>query len=78
MFFGRNDAKAETPVLRPPHAKCCLIKIFDDGDIWIRRRGNDTEPNCPNKRIKDYIKYLKTVPAQIMYSAICTINSAAA
>ena len=20
-FFGRNDAKAETPVLRPPHAK---------------------------------------------------------
>ena len=23
-FFGRNDAKAETPVLWPPHAKCCL------------------------------------------------------
>ena len=21
MFFGRNDAKAETPVLWPPHAK---------------------------------------------------------
>ena len=21
VFFGRNDAKAETPVLRPPHAK---------------------------------------------------------
>ena len=20
-FFGRNDAKAETPVLRPPHVK---------------------------------------------------------
>ena len=20
-FFGRNDAKAETPVLRPPHGK---------------------------------------------------------
>ena len=20
-FFGRNDAKAETPVLRPPHSK---------------------------------------------------------
>ena len=20
-FFGRDDAKAETPVLRPPHAK---------------------------------------------------------
>ena len=20
-FFGRNDAEAETPVLRPPHAK---------------------------------------------------------
>ena len=21
VFFGRNDAKAETPVLRPPHEK---------------------------------------------------------
>ena len=21
VFFGRNDAKAETPVLRPPHVK---------------------------------------------------------
>ena len=25
-FFGRNDAKAETPVLWPPHAKSCLIE----------------------------------------------------
>ena len=25
VFFGRNDAKAETPVLWPPHVKCCLI-----------------------------------------------------
>ena len=24
-FFGRNDAKAETPVLWPPHAKSSLI-----------------------------------------------------
>ena len=24
-FFGRNDAKAETPVLWPPHVKGCLI-----------------------------------------------------
>ena len=26
MFFGRNDAKAETPVLWPPHAKSWLIE----------------------------------------------------
>ena len=25
MFFGRNDAKAENPVLQPPHAKSWLI-----------------------------------------------------
>ena len=25
VFFGRNDAQAETPVLWPPHAKCWLI-----------------------------------------------------
>ena len=28
-FFGRNDAKAETPVLWPPHAKSWLI-----GRLW--------------------------------------------
>ena len=25
VFFGRNDAKAETPILWPPHAKSWLI-----------------------------------------------------
>ena len=25
VFFGRNDAKAETPVLRPPYTKSWLI-----------------------------------------------------
>ena len=25
MFIGRTDAKAETPILRPPRVKSCLI-----------------------------------------------------
>ena len=29
-FFGRNDAKAETPVLWPPHAKSWLIEKDSD------------------------------------------------
>ena len=34
-FFGRNDTKAETPVLWPPHAKSWLIgKDFDAGRDW--------------------------------------------
>ena len=34
-FFGRNDAKAETPILWPPHAKCWLIgKDSDAGRAW--------------------------------------------
>ena len=34
-FFGRNDAKAETPVLWPLHAKSCLIgKDSDAGRDW--------------------------------------------
>ena len=38
-FFGRNDAKAETPVLWPPHAKSWLIgEDFDAGRDWGRRR----------------------------------------
>ena len=39
LFFGRNDAKAETPVLWPPHAKSWLIgKDSDAGRDWGRRR----------------------------------------
>ena len=35
VFFGRNDAKAETPVLRPPQAKGWLIgKDSDAGRDW--------------------------------------------
>ena len=34
-FFGGNDAEAETSVLWPPHAKCCLIgKDSDAGRDW--------------------------------------------
>ena len=31
VFFGRNDAKAEAPVLWPPHAKSWLIGKDSDG-----------------------------------------------
>ena len=35
VFFGRTNAKAETPVLWPPDAKSCLIgKDFDAGRDW--------------------------------------------
>ena len=39
VFFGRNDAKAETPVLWPPHAKSWLIgKDSDLGGVGGRKR----------------------------------------
>ena len=40
-FFGRNDAKAETPVLWPPHAKSWLIgKDSDAGrDLGQEKKG---------------------------------------
>ena len=35
LFIGRTDAKAETPVLWPPHAKSRLIgKDSDAGRDW--------------------------------------------
>ena len=44
MFFGRNDAKAETPVLWPPHAKSCLIgKDSDAGRDWGQEAKGTTE-----------------------------------
>ena len=40
LFFGRNDAKAETPVLWPPHAKSWLIgKDSDAGRDWGQEKG---------------------------------------
>ena len=43
VFFGRNDANAETPVLWPPHAKSWLIgKDSDAGRDWGQEeKGND-------------------------------------
>ena len=35
VFTGRTDAKPETPILWPPHAKRCLIgKDSDAGRDW--------------------------------------------
>ena len=44
VFFGRNDAKAETPVLWPPHAKSWLIgKDSDVGRVWGQEEKGTTE-----------------------------------
>ena len=44
VFFGRNDDKAETPVLQPPHAKSCLIgKDPDAGRNWGQEEKGTTE-----------------------------------
>ena len=44
VFFGRNDAKAETPVLWPPHVKSWLIgKDFDAGRDWKQEEKGTTE-----------------------------------
>ena len=43
-FFGRNDAKAETPVLWPPHAKSWLIgKDSDAGRDWRQEKKQTRE-----------------------------------
>ena len=43
-FFGRNDAKAETPVLWSPHAKSWLIeKDSDAGRDWGQEEKGTTE-----------------------------------
>ena len=44
VFFGRNDAKAETPILWPPHAKSWLIgKDSDAGRDWGQEEKGTTE-----------------------------------
>ena len=40
VFFGKNDAKVETPVLWPPHEKSWLIgKDSDAGRDWEQEKG---------------------------------------
>ena len=44
VFFGRNHAKAETPVLWPPHVKSWLIgKDSDAGRDWGQEEKGTTE-----------------------------------
>ena len=44
VFFGRNDAKAEAPVLWPPHVKSWLIgKDSDAGRDWGQEKKGTTE-----------------------------------
>ena len=44
VFFGRNDAKAETPVLWPPHAKSWLIGEDSDAERdWGQEEKGTTE-----------------------------------
>ena len=44
VFFGRNDAKAETPILWPPHAKSRLIgKDPAVGRSWGQEENGMTE-----------------------------------
>ena len=44
VFIGRNDAKAETPILWPPHAKSWLIgKDSDAGRDWEQEETGTTE-----------------------------------
>ena len=44
VFIGRNDAKAETPVLWPPHVKSRLIgKDPDAGRDWGQEEKGTTE-----------------------------------
>ena len=44
MFIGKTDAKAETPILWPPHAKSWLIgKDSDAGRDWGQEDKGTTE-----------------------------------
>ena len=43
MFFERTHAKAETPVLWPPHAKSCSLEKTDSGRDWGQEEKGTTE-----------------------------------
>ena len=54
VFFGRNDAKAETPLLWPPHTKSWLIgKDSDAGRDWGQEDKGTTEDEMTVDGITD-------------------------
>ena len=54
-FFGRNDAKAETPVLWPPHVKSWLIgKDSDARRDWGQEEKGTTEDEKSRTRMSDW------------------------
>ena len=51
-FFGRNDAKAETPILGTPHVKSSLIgKDSDAGRDWGQEEKGTTEDEMAGWRL---------------------------
>ena len=50
-FLGRNNAKAETPVLWPPHAKSWLTgKDSDAGRDWGQEEKGPTEDEMAGRQ----------------------------
>ena len=64
-FFGRTDAKAETPVLWPPHAKSWLIgKDSDAGRDWGQEEKGTTEDDMAGWHhwLDDELNWLNWTP----------------
>ena len=50
VFTGRSDAKAETPILWPPHGKSLLIgKDPDAGRLWGQEEKGITEDDMAGR-----------------------------
>ena len=62
-FFGRNDAKAETPVLWPHHVKSWLIgKDSDAGRDWGKEEKGTTEDEMAGWHHQLYEREFKWTP----------------
>ena len=56
VFFGKTDAKAETPVFWPPDVKDWLIwKDTDAGNDWRREKKGMTEDEMVGSRTQDSV-----------------------
>ena len=54
VFFGRTDAKSETPILWSPHAKSWLIgKDSDAGRDWGKEEKRTTEDEMASSLLMD-------------------------
>ena len=76
VFIGRTDAKVETPIIRPPHAKSWLIgKDPDGGKDWRQEEGTKEDKRVGWHHRLDGLEFEWTAGVGVGQGGLACCNS---